>query len=103
MFSHPKSVAYFITLTLPLSGLIRFDDNENINSELQDLLNSKDIKNYDLKNPVSKKIKDGILRPFIFKNKNNYCLITELKNTNTILNSLNEKYELNTVKSLIVP
>lgn len=62
----------------------QIDDEENIDSELQDLLNTKDIQNYDLKNPISKKIKDGILRPFIFKNKKNYCLITELKNTNTI-------------------
>ena len=62
----------------------QIDSSEEINSELQDLLNTKDINNYDLKNPISKKIKDGIFKPFDFKNKKNYCLITELKNTNTM-------------------
>lgn len=61
----------------------QLDNSDETTSELQELLNKKDINNYDLKNQISKKIKDGILRPFIFKNKKNYCLITELKNTNT--------------------
>jgi len=54
------------------------------NDELVTLLDKNDIENYDLKNPISQKQKDSILRPFYFRNKKNYCLITELKNTNDI-------------------
>ena len=58
-------------------------DEDEVDSELEDILNSKNIDNYDFKNNISKKQKDNIFRPFIFKNTKNYCLITELKNTNT--------------------
>ena len=53
--------------------------------ELDEILNSNNYENYDLDNPLSDKEKDKILRPFIFKRNNskNYCLITELKNTNS--------------------
>lgn len=63
----------------------RVDEIEdgNIQSELKDILESKNIENYDLKNPLSEKKKENIFRPFIFKKEKNYCLITELKNTNT--------------------
>lgn len=63
----------------------RVDEIEdgNINPELKDILESKNIENYDLKNPLSEKKKENIFRPFIFKKEKNYCLITELKNTNT--------------------
>lgn len=58
--------------------------DEEIDEELDKLLNSNNYENYDLKNPLSQKKKDEILRPFEFRGKKNYCLITELKNTNDI-------------------
>ena len=49
--------------------------------------NTKSLLNVDKENyeskPVSKEIKDNILRPFIYNKKKNYCLITELKSTNS--------------------
>jgi DNA-directed RNA polymerase subunit L len=57
---------------------------ENL-SELDEILNSNNYENYDLNNPISEKEKEKIFRPYVFKrNKSkNYCLITELKNTNS--------------------
>lgn len=55
---------------------------EEIEEDLDKLLNSNNYENYDLKNPLPQKKKDEILRPFEFRGKKNYCLITELKNTN---------------------
>ena len=46
------------------------------------ILESKNYENYDIKNPLSQKKKDEIFKPFEFKGKKNYCLITELKSTN---------------------
>jgi len=57
-------------------------DKDDDAAELDVLLNSNSYENYDLNNPISQKQKDLILRPFEFRNKKNYCLITELKNTN---------------------
>ncbi len=61
----------------------KMDDEQNI-SELNEILNSNNYENYDFKNSLSSKEKEKIFRPFEFKrdNSKNYCLITELKNTN---------------------
>lgn len=61
--------------------LDNYEDDLN-KSELDEILNSKNYENYDFKNPLSKKNKENIFRPFIFRETKNYCLITELKNTN---------------------
>ena len=50
--------------------------------EINSLLEKIELENYDLKNPISKKQKDSIFRPYEFRNKKHYSLITELKNTN---------------------
>jgi len=71
---------------------------EDIDEELDQILNSNNYENYDLKNPLSQKKKDEILRPFEFRGKKNYCLITELKNTND--NDLTQKIHLYGVPSL---
>ena len=71
---------------------------EDIDEELDQILNSNNYENYDLKNPLSQKKKDEILRPFEFRGKKNYCLITELKNTND--NDLTQKIHLHGVPSL---
>ena len=42
---------------------------------------SKD--NYDLKNPVSDKLKEEIFRPYQYDKKSYYCLLHELKSTNS--------------------
>lgn len=57
---------------------------ENL-TELDELLNSNNYENYDLNNPISEKEKESIFRPYVFKRdkSKNYCLITELKNTNS--------------------
>ena len=55
-------------------------DDEKI---LLDELKVVTIDNYDLNKPLSQKEKDNIVRPFIFRDTKNYCLITELKTTNT--------------------
>ena len=63
--------------------LINDFDSESDNAEMDEFLSSKKYDNYDLDNPLSMKEKDKIFRPFEYKNKKNYCLITELKTTNT--------------------
>ena len=73
-------------------------DNDDNDEELDGLLNSNDYNNYDLKNPLSQKKKDEILRPFEFRGKKNYCLITELKNTND--NDLKQKINCYGIPSL---
>lgn len=50
---------------------------------LNNILETNDLKNYNLKNPLSQKQKDTILKPFQYQNKKHYCLLLELKNTNT--------------------
>lgn len=50
----------------------------NVNPEMIQTLEKSD---YDLTKPLSQKKKDEILRPFKYKNKNNYCIVTELKET----------------------
>jgi len=74
------------------------DDSEELDEELDEILNSNNYENYDLNNPLSQKKKDEILRPFEFRKKKNYCLITELKNTND--NDLLHKIHLYGVPSL---
>ena len=95
-----KDIFKFITsndfIIYPLKSEIQsridnLDDDDN-DEELDKLLNSNNYENYDLNNPLSQKKKDEILRPFFFRNKKNYCLITELKNTND--NELKQKIHL---------
>ena len=54
--------------------------NEHIESE-----GLKEIKleNYDLTKPLNEKEKEKIFRPFTFKGKNEYCMVTELKSMNS--------------------
>ena len=52
---------------------------ENIDSDID--LNVLDINNYDLSKKLTKEEKKNIIRPFVFKGKEYYTLITELKNT----------------------
>jgi DNA-directed RNA polymerase subunit L len=47
------------------------------------LLETIDFNDYDKENKLSQKEKDNILKPFKFNGKNNYCIITELKTTNS--------------------
>lgn len=75
-----------------------YDDGIILDSELKELIMSKNIENYDLKNPLPLKKKEKIFRPFEFKGEKNYCLITELKNTNT--EDINQKIDLYGVPSL---
>ena len=50
---------------------------------LREQLSVVNIENYDLEKPLSQKEKDNIYRPYSFRGKNNYCLVTELKTTRT--------------------
>jgi len=50
---------------------------------IRDKLSKTDLENYDLNKPLSQKEKDKILRPFEFRGNQHYCMITELKQTNT--------------------
>ena len=50
---------------------------ENIDSDID--LNVLDINNYDLSKKLTKEEKKNIIRPFVFKGKEYYTLITELK------------------------
>jgi len=77
--------------------LDNYEDDLN-KSELDEILNSKNYQNYDFKNPLSKKKKENIFRPFIFKETKNYCLITELKNTNA--EDLSQEINLYAVPSI---
>lgn len=74
------------------------DDDDVIDEELNELINSNNYENYDTKNPLPQKKKDEIFRPFEFKNKKNYCLITELKSTND--ENLKQKIHLYGIPSL---
>lgn len=47
------------------------------------LLETIDFNDYDKENKLNQKEKDNILKPFKFNGKNNYCIITELKTTNS--------------------
>tara|TARA_Y100000389_G_scaffold69040_1_gene65640 strand:- start:3310 stop:4626 length:1317 start_codon:yes stop_codon:yes gene_type:complete len=64
-----------------------FDDSYDMSPEdekiLKEQLSATDVANYDLENPLSQKEKDKIYRPFKFRDNMNYCLVTELKTTNT--------------------
>ena len=67
---------------------------DSVNHELIQEINLDD---YDLSNPISDKEKKDIFRPFSFKNKDEYCLLTELKKTNS---SIKEELELYGVPSV---
>ena len=67
------------------SRIDNLDEDDN-DEELDELLNSNDYNNYDLKNPLSQKKKDEILRPFEFRGKKNYCLIFQIIVKNLELN-----------------
>ena len=47
------------------------------------ILETIDFNDYDKENKLSQQEKDNILKPFKFNGKNNYCIITELKTTNS--------------------
>jgi DNA-directed RNA polymerase subunit L len=81
-----------------IQGKISSLDEDDDPEEIVTLLDTNDIENYDLKNPISQKQKDSILRPFDFRNKKNYCLITELKNTHDV--DLSQEIHLYGVPSL---
>ena len=55
-------------------------DDERV---LKEQLSIANIENYDLEKPLSQKKKDEIYRPFKFRSNTHYCLVTELKTTNT--------------------
>ena len=59
------------------------DSNETEKSTLDEILNKNESSNYNLKKKLSNKEKDNIFKPFSFRNKKNYCLLVELKNTNS--------------------
>jgi len=50
---------------------------------LEEILSTNNLENYNMKKPLSQKQKDDIYRPFIYNKNKNYCLLIELKNTNT--------------------
>jgi len=50
---------------------------------LREQLSVVNIENYDLGKPLDQKEKDKIYRPFNFRGKSHYCLVTELKTTRT--------------------
>ena len=64
-----------------------FDDSYDMSPEdervLKEQLSVVNIENYDLEKPLSQKKKDEIYRPYEFRGNNHYCLVTELKTTNT--------------------
>ena len=64
-----------------------FDDSYDLSPDderiIRDKLSKTDVENYDLNKPLSQKEKDKILRPFEFRGNQHYCMITELKQTNT--------------------
>ena len=70
----------------PLKKNIPMDDNIEINTD-----------SYDRTNPLSEKEKAEIFRPFSFKGKEEYCIITELKSTKS---SMEQELELYGVPSL---
>ena len=61
----------------------KISDKEIESSLLKELLQENNPDNYQLDNPLNQKKKDEILRPFKFRDTLNYCLLTELKNTNS--------------------
>lgn len=55
-------------------------DDERV---LKEQLSVVNIENYDLEKPLSQKKKDEIYKPYKFRGNTHYCLVTELKSTNT--------------------
>lgn len=60
-----------------------YDMSPDDESVLKEQLRDVNIENYDLEKPLSQKKKDEIYRPYKFRGNNHYCLVTELKSTNT--------------------
>ena len=64
-----------------------FDDSYDMDHDdeivLREQLDKTNIDNYDLNKPLSQKEKNSIFRPFQFRGSTHYCMITELKTTNT--------------------
>jgi len=59
------------------------DEDPHEEANLQEILETHSPDNYDLLKPLTQKEKEKILRPFEFRGSKNYCLLNELKNTNT--------------------
>ena len=51
--------------------------------KLEEILSTNNLENYKMNKPLTQKQKDDIFKPFVYKKQKNYCLILELKNTNT--------------------
>ena len=58
-------------------------EDPRIYDELRERLHTHDPSNYDLMKPLNQGLKDEILRPFEFRGETSYCLLNELKHTNT--------------------
>ena len=62
----------------------KYDDlSEFEAAELEKQLKIPSLENYNMDQPLSENIKETIFRPFNFRGKKNYPLITELKNINS--------------------
>ena len=59
------------------------DQDPHEEANLTEILDTHSPDNYDLLKPLTQKEKDKILRPYEFRGSKNYCLLNELKNTNT--------------------
>jgi len=64
-----------------------YDDSYDMSPEderiIVEQLSETNPENYDLGKPFSQKEKDKIFRPYKFRGNTHYCMITELKSTNT--------------------
>lgn len=60
------------------------DRDPHERDNLMAILDSNHPDNYDLRHRLSQSDKDKILRPYIFRNTKNYCLLNELKSTHTM-------------------
>lgn len=58
-------------------------DDPRVYEELLERLHTHSPDNYDLMKPLKQAEKDEILRPYEFRGDKHYCLLNELKNTNT--------------------
>jgi DNA-directed RNA polymerase alpha subunit len=99
--SYEKQYLFYLNVESsdnPITSVTAKDFNIYPKKDDVDLGTDIDINNYDMDKPLSEKEKEKIFKPFKFQGSNEYCLISELKTTNS--KNKKQKLELYGVPSI---
>tara|TARA_B100002051_G_scaffold144086_1_gene136607 strand:+ start:1779 stop:2996 length:1218 start_codon:yes stop_codon:yes gene_type:complete len=99
--SYEKQYLFYLNVESsdnPITSITAKDFNIYPKKDDVDLGTDIDINNYDMDKPLSEKEKEKIFKPFKFQGSNEYCLISELKTTNS--KNKKQKLELYGVPSI---